>query len=506
MSGYFSRSSGKNQAGGQLVLSDEQIKWVEQARAFGVDGLTRIRKMKNPDGSFGWFGDADRADPSMTLLVLARLAAVDSPVMKKELSNYIDTYRWLNQHIPQANSPQGIWLSYIGARFNETGVLVIALPEIEARLRFQGEYVQGSVSLEEKALYLLALKGMRVKDQSSWKSLIKPVVAQLRDEVQKAVNGSEPLYAANWSPGRQVWRDFPGMSTSGFPVAAHALYEYGEVDANLRAAITAKLLSTFNGAHFGSTFETSRSLTHAAWMLLAEAKELSGKEPPEFQVNGGKQKPSGVRQVLGGWEIDVPATAFITGKNSVTLAKASDYPAARVVVDRAVPYAKARPAREGFQIVKKVYKVDEKTGQLTELSGGKVQVGDLLFSRLTFQGLQRPKRGWWASVYSVLSDDVPAGFQPVEEDHVYEAEPYKLPLREKHAVKKVARADRIEWYFKADTGWMDHGTTVGYLMRAAYAGTFRGGIARVEDFYDESAHGQTAPVVYTIVPSARASQ
>jgi uncharacterized protein YfaS (alpha-2-macroglobulin family) len=122
---------------------------------------------------------------------------------------------------------------------------------------------------------------------------------------------------------------------------------------------------------------------------------------------------------------------------------------------------------------------------------GHVRVGDLVYVKLTF----RPRVGalpWWSSSYYALSDEIPAGLSVVEEDKVYDGAPFKLHLHAAGYTTREIRNDRIRWTFAFERNWMDCAFETGYVLRAQYAGDFATGVARFEDFYDESLYSQTA--------------
>jgi uncharacterized protein YfaS (alpha-2-macroglobulin family) len=80
----------------------------------------------------------------------------------------------------------------------------------------------------------------------------------------------------------------------------------------------------------------------------------------------------------------------------------------------------------------------------------------------------------------------------VEEDKVYDGAPFNLRLHSAGYTTREIRSDRIRWAFVFERNWMDRAYQTGYVLRAQYAGDFATGVARLEDFYDESLYSQTA--------------
>jgi uncharacterized protein YfaS (alpha-2-macroglobulin family) len=144
----------------------------------------------------------------------------------------------------------------------------------------------------------------------------------------------------------------------------------------------------------------------------------------------------------------------------------------------------------GWGLKKEYFRLNAKTGATLPLEG-RVTIGDLVYVKLTFQ----PRRGtlpWWSSSYYALSDEIPAGLSVVEEDKIYDGTPFKLSLHSGGYTTRDVRSDRVRWTFAFERNWMDRSYQTGYVLRAQYAGDFATGVARLEDFYDESLYSQTA--------------
>ena len=111
--------------------------------------------------------------------------------------------------------------------------------------------------------------------------------------------------------------------------------------------------------------------------------------------------------------------------------------------------------------------------------------------RISFAS-RKSERHPWSSSYYNLTDQIPAGFGVVEDDKVYDAPPSSLDLHGAGYAVRDVRPDRIRWSFAFERGWMDRAFQTGYVLRAQFSGDFATGVARFEDFYDESLFSQTA--------------
>ena len=195
-----------------------------------------------------------------------------------------------------------------------------------------------------------------------------------------------------------------------------------------------------------------------------------------------------VRQALGGLEIVIdPAEA---GRGPIVVADAPSDAILKARITREVALEKASAITGGWGLQRDYFRLNGKSGALTPLEG-RVAIGDLVYVRLSF----RPRAGtlpWWSSSYYALTDTIPAGFSVVAEDKVYDAAPFRLGLHAAGQASRDIRDDRIRWTFAFARRWMDRAYQTGYVMRARYAGEFAAGVARLEDFYDESLFSQTA--------------
>ncbi len=470
------------------VRTREQEDMRKNALAFSDAGLARLKSLQNLDGSFVWWPGTGKGDPSMTAIVLSLLSSLDDPEPLKALDGP-RSLGWLKSQVPERASSLGIAVTYIEARLRVLGLLPEAGGTLEATLRFQADWVKGSGTVLDESLFLLALKGFGFDVKPGFGRIASDLLADVGGAVHASLNGA-PADPKKWTPLVGDWPSYPGRLPSTLSVAAHALHDYGRLDAAATGKLSRRLLASFDGRHFGSTFETSGVLVHSAWLLQEAMREARALPPPRITA-GGREIESArltVRQTPGGVEIDVDPAAAAGGP--IAVSGAGDAVVLKARVARNVPLDRAPAVPGGWNLEKEYFRLDGKTGALAPL-GGRVRIGDLVYVKLTF----RPRRGslpWWSSSYYALTDEIPAGLAVVEQDRVYDAAPFRLSLHAGGYTTRDVRNDRIAWTFSFARNWMDRAYQTGYILRAQYAGDFATGVARLEDFYDESLYSQTA--------------
>lgn len=477
---------------------------VARYEEFARAGLNKLGKYQNDSGAFAWFpgqGDENRA---MTALVMMTIAA-SNPRSVSVGVNFNKAAAWLMSHVGQASmgSPEAVIAHYVDARLVESGMKNSSPREVESKVRFLLDYVANSGTLLEKALMLMAVKDYGLAASGDIPKLIRPLVDQVRATLKSDLEAPEKnVKPAVWSPLANGWSLYPGRVPSTMAIAAHALQAHGALNGQLRELFVRRLLQHFNGAHFGSTFETAQVLLHTAWLVREELVNRKSSPPPQILVNG---KPatagkSQVRPSLTGWIASIDAASFSKGNNRVELQATGDASVARLRLVKSIPYDKIEAGGQGWELKKTYYQIDEKAGGIKEIDPqtAHLKVGDLVYVKIDFT----PKNNapWWRSNYYVVRDEIPAGMSVVQEDKAYEAAPYNLYIRNaKYKTREVNLSD-VRWYFEFDHGWMDRDRSLGYVMRAGYAGNFASGIAKLEDFYDEESFATTNSRRFAIDP------
>ncbi len=470
---------------------------LDSAIEFAPAGLARLATLRNPDGSYGWW-TGEKGDPSMTAIVLMLVTTIDDA----ETVSAIDARRsvgWLATQVPAKDSSLAVTISYVQSRLAKLGIGGSAKPD-EATLRFQGEWLASHGNVLDRALWLLAIRNYGLSSNAGYVSLAAPLLADLSKNVLPALDAAPAGDPRTWSPIADDWPRYPGRIGSTLAVAAHALHDYGRLDAVATKKLSSRLLASFDGRHFGSTFETSQVLVHSAWLIRQELDANLKPSPLKLMV-GGKTVPAArlrTRPAAGGMEFELDADEAL--RAPITLEGGDGDLSAHLLVTKDVAIDSAPAVSGGWNLRKEYYRLDAKTGEVLPL-GGRVRVGDLVWVRLSFPATKAPASGWGSSYY-LLTDQVPAGFSVVEEDKVYDAAPFKLALHGGGYRQRDIRPEQVRWFFAFERNWMNQPFEVGYVLRAGFAGDFTGGVARLEDFYDESLSSRTAARRIGIDPAA----
>lgn len=468
--------------------SGQEEMW-KNAVDFSAAGVARLKTLQNLDGSFAWWPGQGKGDSAMTALVLMLVSSTDDAAALKTL-DAARALGWLREKTPNASSSEGVVATYVASRLVVLGVLPAAGASAEATLRLQGAWAAAGGTVLDKSLLLLALKNFSMESKPGLDRVTRDLLAAVSADVAAALEKPGSEDPARWTPLAGSWARYPGRLGSTLAVAAHALRVHGRLDAAHQKTLARRLLDRFDGRHFGSTFETSQVLVHSAWLVESEMRAARALPKVRVRAGGADLPPSAltVRETPGGVEIAVdPREA---AKGPLTVEGGGEDVVLRARLVRVVPFDRAPAVRGGWDLRREYFRLNPKTGALAPLEGS-VTIGDLVYVKLTF----KPRAGslpWWASSYTLLTDQVPAGFSVVEEDRIYDAAPFKLGLHAAGYATRDLRNDRVTWTFSFARAFMDRAVQTGVVLRAQVAGDFSAGVARLEDFYDETLYSQTA--------------
>jgi uncharacterized protein YfaS (alpha-2-macroglobulin family) len=236
-----------------------------------------------------------------------------------------------------------------------------------------------------------------------------------------------------------------------------------------------------------STFDRSTALLHSLWLVERDAKAFKGMAPPE--VKGAtapvKFSPRGMGLVA-----TLPAgtrTVDVGGFDGVATLRAA----------ATTPLKAVQPRVNGMS-VERAYYVLREGGKVKLEAGASVNQGEEVYVELTLdaRGENRAR-----SAYYVVEDAVPAGFVPLQEDKVFRGPPHSLALAPEALKRRQLDPSHATFFFEEPAWWSDSPRTVGYVMRAQFAGTFAAPPATIEDMYSTRIRGRTAPDVLKVVPS-----
>lgn len=482
-------------------LSKEENELRDQALAFGERGIKSLKGYLKPEGSVGWFASDAVGDVNMSLLVLGIMAGVESS--KFNIIEFSKTYEFIRRAGIVPASSQGILLTYVNGamikayHYSAKRSAAQVLPE----LKLQTEWAlspQGSP--RDQAYLLLAVKNLGVSDKEV-EELRAKLVASLKKSFAAYTSSKVVDYLAS---SEASWQAYPGREGSTLAIIGNALNTMAkpaELPPKFVETLRQSLVKYFDGEAYGSTFETSMVMLHSQWLIRQEfesTKEaVAGKAVVKINGKPLALTDANTKRQFGGFDVLLPAGEL--GKKpgaslEVDIGDLSKSMSVRLLAKVGTPYSQAKPVNAGWQITRKYFKLGAGGARAPiDLSKEKIKVGDLLFVQLEFSRSAKAASGW-ASRYYILSDDVPAGFQVIDEDKMYEVAPYMLPIRGSGYRVREVGAERMRWYYDFTRGWMEKSAPVGYVMRANFSGAFQSGVASIQDFYSEDVFGRTDAV------------
>ncbi|MFI5142819.1 MAG: alpha-2-macroglobulin family protein [Thermoanaerobaculales bacterium] len=360
---------------GGAVPAAREAEMLANAADFSRAGLAKLKSMQNQDGSLTWWPGGGAGDPTMTAVVLAVLAALDDPQPIQTL----DARRavgWLKEHTPRLDSPLGITISYVESRLSALKLAPEGGGSLEATLRFQGEWASKQGTVLDKSLLLLALASFHFDSKPGLDTLASSLRADLLAAVAEAVGTAGFRNPERWTPELGEWPEYPGRLPSTLAVAGHALHEVGAVDRGTQARLAKRLVESFDGEEFGSTFETSQVLVHSEWLMRDELKAAAS-EPRLRVMVAGREVPEGRierRPTLGGVDLLVDPIEASHGPLSI---EGGEDLTVQVGLTTEVPLDRVAPVAGGWELRKELYRLDEHTGELTPLEGP-VRIGELV--------------------------------------------------------------------------------------------------------------------------------
>lgn len=461
-------------------LTTEQKSWLEEAKKNSQAGLQMLKNYQTTDGAFGWFAGDAKGNEAMTYFVMLSFAS--SSDIPGTSASFYRALEFLKKTNPAPKSTKAFALAYLDSWLNGSGYYQMPV-EKEAEIRFLGEAAASAVGTPyQRALILRTMNNSKDKLPKGLESLRTQLSGMVEADVKAAISSAN-LPANMIRPSSQEWSEFIGEGASGLALSARALGETGKFPKTLIPAFRNRLLESFNGENFGSTYETAQTLLNLMWFFELEAKDAGLMKVPAIALDGKPFTPGKdqVQTLVGGFQVQVPMQGLKEGGHQL---KVDTSGISRLVLKKAAALDQVQAKNDAAQIQKTYYRVNEKTGALSEVKDMKFQVGDLVYVKLMLT--KGPSiRGYWQSQYYAMKEFVPAGMSIVDQDAMYMAAPYKLRLRDKEWSRRVIRADGIQWYFQFNRGWSDKGEEVGFLMRANYSGSFVGGVTQFEDFYEE---------------------
>jgi alpha-2-macroglobulin len=438
-----------------------------EARSRAVQGMARILDLSVKGGGFTWFGGYSTPDVPMTLIALDGLAyAVEAGLVDRNEPRITEGLRFLEaqEGLPFEWDATRAWVlaRLDGAR---------QAPRVRALVQ----------SAPAGDLYPLALAVLAAEKTGVMRE------PELKTRVDELVGRSAEGFAslATYTPASDaLWR-YPLRRVGLTAILAHAA-SFGKLDVDQARR---RLLEALSEPGL-STFDRSTALLHSQWLIERDAKAFKRLTPPE--VKGAKD----VRFAPRGMGL---VAVLPPGTRSVDVAAFQGVASLRGTA--ATPLADVKPLAEGMSLARAYYALRE-GGKVALKSGDSVSQGEHVYVELTLdaKGNNRDR-----SAYYVVEDAVPAGFVPLVEDKEFRGAPHALPLGPEALKRRSLSPERATFFFEEPVWWSDSARTVGYVMRAQFAGTFSAPPAFIEDMYVPGIRGRTGPDVLKVVASQKAA-
>ncbi|MGZ3461871.1 MAG: alpha-2-macroglobulin family protein, partial [Archangium sp.] len=439
-----------------------------EARSRAVQGTARILELSVRGGGFTWFSGYSEPELPMTLIALDGLAyAVEAGLVDRNDPRITESMRWLEAQ------------NGLPPEWDATRAWVLARLDGErqaARVRALVQAAQPG-DLYPLALAVLAAEKAGVMQEPALKGRI--------DELVTASNQGFVTLASMPAPSEAMWR-YPLRRVGLTAILGHAA-SFGKLDVDKARR---RLLEALTEPGL-STFDKSTALLHSMWLIERDAKEFRKLAPPE--VKGAKGKVRFAPRGMGLVATLEPGTLRVD---------VADFPGVAILRGTAAtPLADVKPVAEGMSL-QRAYYVLREGGKVRLNPGDSLNQGEEVYVELTVDahGDNRNR-----SAYYVVEDAVPAGFVPLVEDKEFRGPPHSLPLAPEALKRRSLSPERATFFFEEPAWWSDSPRTVGYVMRAQFAGTFSAPPASIEDMYVTSIRGRTSADLLKVAPSKRSA-
>ncbi|MCY1046541.1 MG2 domain-containing protein [Corallococcus sp. bb12-1] len=454
-------------AGTLEKLDPESQALLAEARSRSVQGTSRILGLAVKGGGFTWFGGYSEPSLPLTLIALDGLAyASEAGLVDRDDARIAESAKWLE-------AQEGLPTEYEATR-----AYVLARlqgPRQAARVR---ALVEGAKSgdLYPLALAVLAAEKAGVMKEPALQARIQALVKESGEGFVKLASLKGEAQTS------EAFYRFPLRRVGLTAITAHAA-SFGSLDVTRARKRILEMLSE-PGL---STFDRSTALLHSLWLVERDAKAFKGMTPPEVK---GASSPVTFTSRGMGLVATLPAgtrTVDVGGFDGVATLRAA----------ATTPLKQVRARVEGMS-VNRAYYVLREGGKVKLEPGATVTQGEEVYVELTLdaRGDNRAR-----SAYYVVEDAVPAGFVALQEDKAFRGPPHSLPLVPEALKRRQLDPAQATFFFEEPTWWSDSPRTVGYVMRAQFAGTFAAPPATIEDMYSARIRGRTASDVLKVVPS-----
>lgn len=454
-------------AGALDKLDPESQALLAEARSRSVQGTARILGLAVKGGGFTWFGGYSEPSLPLTLIALDGLAyASEAGLVDRDDPRIAESAKWLE-------AQEGLPTEY-----DATRAYVLARlqgPRQAARVRALVEGAQ-SGDLYPLALAVLAAEKAGVMKEPALQARIQALVKESGEGFAKLASLKGEAETS------EAFYRFPLRRVGLTAITAHAA-SFGSLDVTRARKRILEMLSEPEL----STFDRSTALLHSLWLVERDAKAFKGMTPPEVK---GASSPVKFTSRGMGLVATLPAgtrTVDVGGFDGVATLRAA----------ATTPLKQVQARVEGMSVTRAYYVLRE-GGKVKLEEGATVTQGEEVYVELTLdaRGNNRAR-----SAYYVVEDAVPAGFVALQEDKAFRGPPHSLPLVPEALKRRQLDPAQATFFFEEPAWWSDSPRTVGYVMRAQFAGTFAAPPATIEDMYSARIRGRTASDVLKVVSS-----
>ena len=444
-------------AGALARLEPDEQALMAEARSRAVQGTQRILQAAVKGAGFSWYPGYGEPSVPMTLVALDGLSwSIDSGLVAKDDARIADAAAWVEKQ-------EGLPMPLAAQRAYVLSKLQGGKQAANVRNLLAGNAGSDAYGF---AMAVLASEHAGIDQEPELRPRLQELAAQARGTF---------LAGTAWQGDEWAWR-FPLRRTGYSAVLGHAGSKADGLDEASARRRAIELLSE-PGL---STFDRSTALLHSQWLIQRELKDFKRAPPPKLDAGGARFEPA------AGAFTAVLAKDIRQVTVSETDAAISWRARVRTPLAQVQAKASGMALRRRYHALRGQERVELKDGDA-------VAQGEEVYVELELNAHTGDDRRWHRSAYYVLEDAVPAGFTVLQEDKQYRGAPYNLPLSHENLRRRVPSPQRVTWFFEEPAFWSDTPRTIGYVMRAQFAGTFIAPPARVEDMYASDVFARTAP-------------
>lgn len=428
---------------------------VDLAKSQSAQGLERLMRLQVKTGGFARYQGQSEGSLIATLIALDGLAyAADAGVIGKGDPRLRSALAWLEKS-GELPLPLDAMRTYVTARYDGEKIA----PRVRA-------LVDNANTVPVAAAYaLLAARRSGVDKEPALQAKLDGLTAMVRS-----------------SMAQPATLDFHDDFFWLFPIrreATAALLADAATPAGADAADKKALFVDLMSRGDLPAFERATILLHALPYVAKEAESVKTATPPTIKAGG---KTVAATASIGGFHASLPADTrdvTIEGFDGV----------AHLEARAALPLSGLDAKSAGMTVQRRYYAI-RGNKKVALGADDSVNQGEYVFVELTLNANDDRATSLRTAYYEV-SDVIPAGFVPVEEDKEYRGGALALPLQHEALKERTFSSDTVRLTFEEPTWWSASPRAVGYVMRAQFPGTYAAPPAKVQDMYATQLWGRS---------------